>query len=224
MLANERRGGEGGTRINVNVFGEAGSVNINAHNSSHPGQATAPCLSELSDVVKVLHAHYERYSANHAEFTQALHYYIDPECTLLPITTADDEKHRQHLQREVIKPFIEGRSPYERPLLLLQGDSGAGKSLFTYWLESALWQAYVKDSSQPIPIRIELKPHVERDALPKAALLTRHLAYLGISDEGIRSLRAERTVIIFDGLDEYASEPHNLYQKNNLSDWKARVL
>lgn len=200
-------------------------------NQSGAYQATT---QQLAEIVKVLRQHHERCCANDAELAQALHYYINPDCTLRPIMKADDEKNRQDLQRDVIQPFIDARSQYQAPLLLLQGDSGSGKSLFTHWLERELWRAYNSDSSRPIPIRIELKPHNERDALPKAALVTRHLAYLGISDEGIRLLRAQPTVIIFDGLDEYVGEldnfneckeeHYNPYQKNNLNDWKARVL
>ncbi len=81
--------------------------------------------------------------------TQLLHFYIEPDATDILGSGAREQLNN------VITDFLSDKYK-EQKILLLLGDSGAGKSLFTARLEYQQWQESTQIANY-IPLRIELK-------------------------------------------------------------------
>ncbi|KAG0356403.1 hypothetical protein BGZ54_000737 [Gamsiella multidivaricata] len=106
-------------------------------------------------------------------------------------------------------------------VLLLVGDSGAGKTTFNRELDHKLWQAY-KPKVGRIPLLISL-PAIER---PEKDLIAKHLRVCEFSESQIRELKSREFVIICDGYDE-SQQTHNLYEANGFNidgNWKAQMV
>jgi hypothetical protein len=87
-----------------------------------------------------------------------------------------------------------------REVLLVLGDSGAGKSTFGLRLEHELWTKY--KPGEPIPLFIDLKT-VDS---PDKDMIQQHLHDQGFfSDQQIKDLRqcSRQFILICDGYDEY---------------------
>jgi WD40 repeat protein len=106
-------------------------------------------------------------------------------------------------------------------VLLLLGDSGAGKSTFNLELENTLWKAYTPN--KPIPLHINL-PTIDN---PAKDLIEKQLRYHNFSEDQIRELKQHRHfIVICDGYDE-SRLTRNLYTTNQFNkpgQWKAKVL
>ncbi|GJJ68048.1 protein transport protein SEC13 [Entomortierella parvispora] len=106
-------------------------------------------------------------------------------------------------------------------VILILGDSGAGKSTFNARLEQDLWKAY--KLGDPIPLFIDLKAvrHLDQN------LIVQHLDSLNMfSESHIKKLRSREFVLICDGYDESQSRS-NLYtdnQFNKPNQWKAKMV
>ncbi|KAG0285889.1 hypothetical protein BGZ98_005295, partial [Dissophora globulifera] len=116
-----------------------------------------------------------------------------------------------------------------KKVLLIWGDSGAGKSTFSKELERELWNDYIncKDRilkrQRIIPIFVSL-PAIDR---PESNLIGKQLREAGISKAQIQELKAKRRfVLICDGYDEF-QQRCNLYNDNKLNQpgqWKAQMV
>ncbi|KAF9118502.1 WD_REPEATS_REGION domain-containing protein, partial [Mortierella sp. 14UC] len=124
---------------------------------------------------------------------------------------------------ERVKNFVTS----DRQVMLLLGDSGAGKSTFSCQLEQELWRQYSGDSNNiddPIPLLINL-PTIER---PEYDLIPKHLYNEGFSKEQIKNLKQQQCqlILICTGYDE-ARLTTNLYTANQLnqqSQWRAKII
>ncbi|KAK3805552.1 MAG: WD40-repeat-containing domain protein [Benniella sp.] len=109
----------------------------------------------------------------------------------------------------------------QHQVLLLLGDSGAGKSTFNKALECELWSTYKKNS--PIPLHISL-PTIDR---PDQDMVVKQLRRLDFTDAQIKELKDHRNfVLICDGYDE-CQKTRNLYTSNLLNqpdEWKAKMV
>ncbi|KAF9333113.1 hypothetical protein BGZ91_011404 [Linnemannia elongata] len=95
--------------------------------------------------------------------------------------------------REKVQQFLVS----ERQVMLILGDSGAGKSTFNRYLERQLWTAY--QNSDPIPLFINL-PAINR---PDKDLIGEHLRTNNFSEEQIQEMKQSRQfILICDGYDE----------------------
>ncbi|KAG0203886.1 hypothetical protein BGX31_003294, partial [Mortierella sp. GBA43] len=109
----------------------------------------------------------------------------------------------------------------DQKVLLLLGDSGAGKSTFNKELEFQLWQSYKKSNTIPLFINLPSIDKPEHDMIPK------QLRKLEFTEPQIRELKLSRTfILICDGYDE-SQQTHNLYTTNRLNlsgEWKAKMV
>ncbi|KAF9173746.1 hypothetical protein BGX20_002201 [Mortierella sp. AD010] len=117
-----------------------------------------------------------------------------------------------------VQEFLNG----DRKVLLLLGDSGAGKSTFNRNLEIDLWKAYKK-----IVGRIPLFVHLPTIDKPEHNLIDKQLSKLSFTEEQIRELKFYREfILICDGYDE-SQQTRNLYVSNHLNqpgEWRAQMV
>ena len=105
-----------------------------------------------------------------------------------------------------------------KKVMLLMGDSGAGKSLDTQGLVIKLWQSFSAQSLIPIWISLpSLKDPVNR-------AIEETFEKYGFNKDQIEVLRKTRTFIfILDAYDEIRCEK-NIYQTNNLDRWNCKIV
>ncbi|KAF9294027.1 WD_REPEATS_REGION domain-containing protein [Linnemannia elongata] len=137
-----------------------------------------------------------------SEYRQAV--YIDP--LAKPSVQASSDKNLFPLMDKV-KEFLEG----DGQVMLILGDSGAGKSAFNRHLEYKLWLEY--KPGDRIPLFINL-PALDR---PDKNLITEQLRSLEFSEQQIQDLRQHhRLLLICDGYDE-TQLTSNLHTTNVLN-------
>ncbi|GJJ75017.1 hypothetical protein EMPS_07375 [Entomortierella parvispora] len=110
----------------------------------------------------------------------------------------------------------------KREVLLILGDSGAGKSTFGMRLEHKLWKEYNPGGSIPLFIDLKTIDSLEKD------LILQHLEDEGyFSDQQLEYLRQYREfILICDGYDE-CHRWFNLHTKNQFNkprQWKAKLI
>ncbi|KAG0294754.1 hypothetical protein BGZ96_000508 [Linnemannia gamsii] len=118
---------------------------------------------------------------------------------------------------EKAQEFLES----ERQVMLVLGDSGAGKSAFNHQLEHRLWTDY--KSEDPIPLYINLSD-IDR---PDQDMIAKQLRFHDFSDDQIQELRLyHQFIIICDGYDE-SQQPVNLHRTNMLNQprqWNTKMI
>jgi len=116
-----------------------------------------------------------------------------------------------------VNEFITG----EWKVLLLLGDSGAGKSTFNRALECDLWQKYKKGGLIPLYINL---PAIDK---PDQDMIAKQLRRSEFTEPQIRELKMHRQfILICDGYDE-SQQTHNLYTTNQLNqpgEWQVKML
>ncbi|KAF9362696.1 hypothetical protein BGX34_005674, partial [Mortierella sp. NVP85] len=116
--------------------------------------------------------------------------YIPPQAKV-SLQAPDDEHF------PLMEAVIEFLNSDQHQVLLLLGDSGAGKSTFNKALECELWSSYKK--SGPIPLHISL-PTIDR---PDQDMIVKQLRRLDFTDAQIKELKDHRDfILICDGYDE----------------------
>ncbi|KAG9063982.1 hypothetical protein KI688_004096 [Linnemannia hyalina] len=109
----------------------------------------------------------------------------------------------------------------DRQVLLVLGDSGAGKSTFNLELEHTLWKDYKKYG--PIPLYINL-PTIDD---PAHDLIEKHLHYHNFSEDQIYEMKLHRKfILICDGYDEsqLKTNIHTTNQFNQPGQWQAKIV
>ncbi|KAF9128405.1 hypothetical protein BGW39_005065 [Mortierella sp. 14UC] len=118
---------------------------------------------------------------------------------------------------EKVLAFLKG--PHQ--VMLLLGESGAGKSTFNLKLEHTLWENYKKYG--PIPLYINLPTIVK----PDQDLITKQLRKHNFSDLQIQEMKLHREfVVICDGYDEsqLRINLHTTNKWNQTGQWKVKVV
>ncbi|KJU84114.1 repeat-containing protein [Candidatus Magnetobacterium bavaricum] len=133
----------------------------------------------------------------------------------VPLTCAHDISIHQSdiaLKDEVDK-FLNSQAS----VLLLLGDSGAGKSTFCAHLFSGLKDAYLKDTNAPVPVFIKLGPLYE--GVKAGTFVDDELRRYKLDPSSIEGLKQGKSVIFFlDGYDELG-EKLRLFQGDWLNSW-----
>ncbi|KAK3824000.1 MAG: WD40-repeat-containing domain protein [Linnemannia elongata] len=140
--------------------------------------------------------------------------YIPPQAKP-SLQSTDDDALFPLMERAL--QFLKG--PNE--VLLLLGDSGAGKSTFNLQLERTLWQSYKKYGSIPLYINL---PDIER---PDQDLIAKHLKKLNFKDAQIHEMKLHRRfVVICDGYDEsqLKTNLHSTNKWNQPGQWTVKVV
>ncbi|OAQ24233.1 WD40 repeat-like protein [Linnemannia elongata AG-77] len=146
-----------------------------------------------------------------AEYRQAV--YIDP---MAKLSLQDTEDNLFPLMDKV-RDFIAG----DTQVMLVLGDSGAGKSTFNRHLEHELWQEY--KAGGRIPLFISL-PSLER---PEKDLVAEQLRAHNFLEDQIRELKLHRQfTLICDGYDEsqLKANLHTTNLFNQYGQWRVKLL
>lgn len=120
-----------------------------------------------------------------------------------------------------LKEKVHGFLASDRQVMLILGDSGAGKSTFNRYLESELLHTYT--CGGPIPLLINL-PAIDR---PDKDLIGEHLRNYNFSEAQIHELKQYRQfVLICDGYDEsqLTVNPHTTNLFNRPGQWKVKMV
>ncbi len=157
----------------------------------------------------------EQYAAaltQNEAFQETLKLYIEPRCR----ASVDGESKTFDLLPQV-QAFLK-----DKQVILLTGDSGAGKTTFNRRLEKHLWDH--KKADDAIPLFISL-PSIDK---PEDDLIAKALKKRGLSKFQIQKLKKEnqRFIFILDGYDEIR-QTQNLYVSNsiNKSDgWQGHMV
>ncbi|KAF9114250.1 hypothetical protein BGW39_003406, partial [Mortierella sp. 14UC] len=116
-----------------------------------------------------------------------------------------------------VQEFLAG----DREVMLVLGDSGAGKSTFNKHLEHQLWTIYSKGDRIPLHINI---PAIER---PDQDMVTKQLQMYNFNDDQIREMKEHRQfILICDGYDEsqLTTNLHKLNRLNQQGQWQAKMI
>jgi WD40 repeat protein len=109
----------------------------------------------------------------------------------------------------------------EREVMLILGDSGAGKSTFDLHLERHLWTDYKQ--GEPIPLYINLAI-IDN---PAHGLIEKELQFHNFSEEQIMEMKLHRQLILIcDGYDEsqLKTNLHTTNQFNRPGQWQVKVV
>src|SRR3990167_4231812 len=121
---------------------------------------------------------------------------------------------------EKIQPFLVFDEIFRNDpkVMLLMGDTGSGKSVFSQQLHQQLWRAY--KTGDPIPLWIPL-PELGN---PFEGAVEEVLIKYGFDDRQIAEIKGrERFIFIVDGYDEL-HQFQNCYVTNQWEKWNAKVL
>ncbi|ETO24762.1 hypothetical protein RFI_12393 [Reticulomyxa filosa] len=169
--------------------------------------------------------------------SQALEMYIPLQANSYPHMDSDDNQNNQTYDcHQNVLEFLGAEEKEEkseqhqkRKVMIIQGKSGSGKSIFCRHLEETLWDNYKLNSKSPIPVYISFpkvyNKHHEKDIILQA------LQGKNINKEIMDAIREKISfVFIMDGFDEI----FDFYRKNeneqyfcdrfNLHEWNAKII
>ncbi|ETO14568.1 NB-ARC domain-containing protein [Reticulomyxa filosa] len=168
--------------------------------------------------------------------SQALETYIPLQANNYPHIDGDDNEKNDSFDchQHAIECLQQGeddekKHAYQQKVIIIQGKSGSGKSIFCRHLEETLWNNYISDSKKAIPVYISF-PKVynkknERDIILQA-LQSKH-----INKDIMDAVREKVSfVFIMDGFDEifdfYRKNENDMYfyDRFNLNQWNSKVI
>ncbi|ETO04970.1 hypothetical protein RFI_32426 [Reticulomyxa filosa] len=164
---------------------------------------------------------------------QDLETYIPLQANKYPhIDGEENEKNDTFDCYQNVITFLDKKEEKEeqKKVMMIQGKSGSGKSIFCRYLEETLWNNYKKDSKQPIPVYISF-PKIYNIKNEKDIIL-QSLQGKHISKEIIDAIREKVSFIfIMDGFDEIFdkyNQIHNnykyFYDRFNLNQWNTKII
>ncbi|KAF9899123.1 WD_REPEATS_REGION domain-containing protein, partial [Linnemannia zychae] len=175
-------------------------------------QAVSPSLNsqpqELSDIERAIHT----------LKIQQLEYYNQP-VYIAPMAKSNLRASEDELFPLVdkVKEFLAGDSL----VMLILGDSGAGKSTFNRYLENELWKNYKTGGCIPLFINL---PNLKK---PEKKLVEKQLKEHNFSKDQIRDMKQHRQfILICDGYDEslLTSNLHTTNRFNRPGQWDVKLV
>ncbi|KAF9539320.1 hypothetical protein EC957_005542, partial [Mortierella hygrophila] len=176
-----------------------------------PLPITSPLLAKVQEIPKLEYDLHVLKLMRIADYKQAV--YID---LMAKLSFQDTDNHLFPLMDKV-RDFLANDSQ----VMLVLGDSGAGKSTFNRHLEHELWQEY--KAGGRIPLFINL-PSLER---PEKDLVAEQLRTHNFLEDQIRELKLHRQfTLICDGYDEsqLTSNLHTTNLFNRSGQWDVKLL
>ncbi|KAF9539195.1 WD_REPEATS_REGION domain-containing protein [Mortierella hygrophila] len=176
-----------------------------------PLPLTSPLLAKVQEIPKLEYDLHVLRLMRIADYKQAV--YIDPMAKLSLQDTDDD----LFPLMDKVRDFLASNTQ----VMLVLGDSGAGKSTFDRHLEHELWQEY--KTGGRIPLFINL-PSLER---PEKDLVAEQLRTYNFLKDQIRELKLHRQfTLICDGYDEsqLTSNLHTTNLFNRSGQWDVKLL
>ena len=145
----------------------------------------------------------------------------------VPLDATDPDKIEKGTGKALEEEVNEFLALDKAKVFLLQGNSGAGKSLFGRYIEQQMWETYSPGKRIPLFISLTALPastFVEKGGSP-GKLIETILEYRGFSKEEIESIKTNQDplFLILDGYDE-ANSKSNLYKQNHFELWNVKVL
>ncbi|KAF9114536.1 hypothetical protein BGW39_003330, partial [Mortierella sp. 14UC] len=144
--------------------------------------------------------------------------------TDLPIYIPPNGKANLKAQDKDIFPLMTRVQEFlasERQVMLILGDSGAGKSTFNRHLEHHLWNEYKQGGDIPLFINL---PSIRE---PEVDMIRKQLKMYDFSDDQIQELKQHRRFfLICDGYDE-SQQLINLHKPNQLNQpgqWNTKMV
>ncbi|KAF9116673.1 WD_REPEATS_REGION domain-containing protein, partial [Mortierella sp. 14UC] len=136
-----------------------------------------------------------------------------------PMAKANLQAHDDDLfpLMEKVQEFLAG----DREVMLVLGDSGAGKSTFNLELEHTLWENYGRHGTIPLFLNL---PTIDN---PAQDLIEKQLQYHNFSNDQIQEMKLHREfVLICDGYDESQLKInlHSTNQFNQRGQWKVKMV
>ncbi|KAG0308919.1 hypothetical protein BGZ97_013218 [Linnemannia gamsii] len=195
-----------GQVFNGNTFGPPYPLR-----SHLPMPSSSPILARVLEIPDIEYDLYKLKLQRLGEHKRGI--YIPPQAK--PSLNASDD---------TLFPLMEKVTDFlasSRQVLLLLGDSGAGKSTFNLELEHTLWKGYRKYG--PIPLYIGL-PTVDN---PAQDLIEKQLQYHNFSEDQIREMKQHRKfILICDGYDESQLKIniHTTNRFNQPRQWMAKIV
>ncbi|KAG9064402.1 hypothetical protein KI688_003590 [Linnemannia hyalina] len=176
-----------------------------------PLPTSSPLLAKVQEIPKLEYDLHVLRLMRIADYKQAV--YIDP---MAKLNLQDTDDNLFPLMDKV-RDFIASGSQ----VMLVLGDSGAGKSTFNRHLEHELWQEY--NAGGRIPLFVNL-PSLER---PEKDLVGEQLRTYNFLEDQIRELKLHRQfTLICDGYDEsqLISNLHTTNLFNQYGQWDVKLL
>ncbi|ETO29106.1 NB-ARC domain-containing protein, partial [Reticulomyxa filosa] len=195
--------------------------------------------TKIQQVVLILHYYYTNQKSKRwkrmSPYNKRLKH-ISPKSNNYPHIDGDDsQKHETHDCHQRVIDFLEkeekkSEQEHQRKVMIIQGKSGSGKSLFCRHLEETLWNDYKCDSKRPIPVYISLSKAYNKQN--ETNIILQALQGKHVSNEIIDAIREKVSfVFIMDGFDEIFDFYRNsdksgqyFYDRFNLNQWNAKVI
>ncbi|KAG9064371.1 hypothetical protein KI688_003559 [Linnemannia hyalina] len=176
-----------------------------------PLPSTSPLLAKVQEIPKLEYDLHVLKLMRIADYKQAV--YINP---MAKLNLQDTDDNLFPLMDKV-RDFLASNTQ----VMLVLGDSGAGKSTFNRHLEHELWQEY--KAGGRIPLFVNL-PSLER---PEKDLVAEQLRTHNFLEDQIRELKLHRQfTLICDGYDEsqLTSNLHTTNLFNQSGQWDVKLL
>ncbi|KAF9088947.1 hypothetical protein BGX23_007017, partial [Mortierella sp. AD031] len=176
-----------------------------------PLPTTFPLLAHVQEIPKVEYTIHTLKMQRLGEYKQAV--YIAPMAK--PSLQAPDNNLFPLMDK--VQEFLDG----DAQVMLILGDSGAGKSTFNGYLEYQLWQNYKTGGRIPLCINL---PALDR---PDKELVPEQLKIFDFSEDQIRELKQHRKLaLICDGYDEsqLTCNLHTTNLLNRSGQWSVKLL
>ncbi|KAF9283704.1 hypothetical protein BGZ88_010352, partial [Linnemannia elongata] len=176
-----------------------------------PLPSTSPLLAKVQEIPRLDYDLHILRMMRIADYKQAV--YIDPMAKL----SLQDTDDNLFPLRNKVRDFIAS----DCQVMLILGDSGAGKSTFNRHLEHELWQEY--KAGGRIPLFINL-PSLER---PEKDLVAEQLKTHNFLEDQIHELKLHRQfILICDGYDEsqLKANLHTTNFFNQHGQWNVKML